>query len=97
MILFENKENAQLIRQYLNQDILFEDCGIALDAFPAYERFDGEFRKVPTDRQSNVLAQLMVGYELHPAMKTILKNTNHLRTSNLIPVWMRIFKGCSTY
>lgn len=73
MILFENKENAQLIRQYLNQDILFEDCSIALDAFPAYERFDGEFRKVPTDRQSNVLAQLMVGYELHPAMKTILK------------------------
>jgi putative DNA primase/helicase len=73
MILFENKENAQLIRQYLNQNILFEDCSIALDAFPAYERFDGEFRKVPTDRQSNVLAQLMVGYELHPAMKTILK------------------------
>ena len=73
MILFENKENAQLIRQYLNQDILFEDCSIALDAFPAYERFDGEFRKVPTDSQSNVLAQLMVGYELHPAMKTILK------------------------
>lgn len=73
MILFENKENAQLIRQYLNQDILFEDCSIALDAFPAYERFDGEFRKVPTDRQSNVLAQLMDGYELHPAMKTILK------------------------
>lgn len=73
MILFENKENAQLIRQYLNQNILFEDCRIALDAFPAYERFDGEFRKVPTDRQSNVLAQLMVGYELHPAMKTILK------------------------
>ena len=73
MILFENKEHAQLIRQYLNQDILFEDCSIALDAFPAYERFDGEFRKVPTDRQSNVLAQLMVGYELHPAMKTILK------------------------
>ena len=73
MILFENKENAQLIRQYLNQNILFEDCSIALDAFPAYERFDGELRKVPTDRQSNVLAQLMVGYELHPAMKTILK------------------------
>lgn len=73
MILFENKENAQLIRQYLNQDIHFEDCSIALDAFPAYERFDEEFRKVPTDRQSNALAQLMVGYELHPAMKTILK------------------------
>lgn len=73
MILFENKENAQLIRQYLNQNILFEDCSIALDAFPAYERFDEEFRKVPTDRQSNALAQLMVGYELHPAMKTILK------------------------
>ena len=47
MILFENKENAQLIRQYLNQNILFEDCNITLDAFPAYERFDEEFRKVP--------------------------------------------------
>lgn len=72
MILFENKENAYLIRQYLNQDILFEDCNIVLDAYPAYERFDENLRKVPTDRQSNALAQLMVGYELHPAMKNIL-------------------------
>lgn len=72
MILFENKENAYLIRQYLNQDILFEDCNIVLDAYPAYERFDENLRKVPTDRQSNALALLMVGYELHPAMKNIL-------------------------
>jgi putative DNA primase/helicase len=74
MILFENKKNAHLIHQYLNQEILFEDCDVTLEGFSAFERFDEELRKVSKDKQGNVLANLMAEYELHPALKKILIN-----------------------
>jgi hypothetical protein len=77
MILFENKENARLIRQYLNQEAFFLRTATSHpDAFPAYLTRDltGSFRKVPNDRQGNILAELSVGYELRPVMKRILNN-----------------------
>ena len=74
MILFENKENARLIRQYLNQEALFENCDITPEALRTYSHFEEELGKVPNDRQGKILAELSVGYELRPVMKRILNN-----------------------
>ena len=51
MILFENKENARLIRQYLNQEALFENCDITPEALRTYSHFEEELGKVPNDRK----------------------------------------------
>ena len=74
MILFENKKNARLIRQYLNQEVLFENCDITPEAFPTYSRFEEELGKVSKDRHGYVLTELSAGYELRPVMKRILNN-----------------------
>ena len=74
MILFENKENANLIRLYLNQEELFEDCDITSESFATYTHFEEEMGKVPKDKQGNVLKKLSEGYELPPVIKRILHN-----------------------
>ncbi len=72
MILIKNKENASLIRQYINQDVLFEDSNIILEGLHVFGTFNDELLKVPTAKRGMVFANLMSGYELHPAMKRIL-------------------------
>lgn len=72
MILIENKENASLIRQYINQDVLFEDCRIILKDLSIFNIFNEQMLKITKEKQRVVLANLMSGYDLLPAMKRIL-------------------------
>jgi putative DNA primase/helicase len=72
MILIENKDNANLIRKYLNQDVKFDDKKFNVERLATFKPFESELQKVPQPEQGNALASLMSEYEFKDFIALIL-------------------------